>query len=80
MPDAAEVDQLERVADLDEVVGLEVAVHEAEVVEVLERGQDLEDVGEGLVDGQRVVRPLLARMRSLSTCLSERPPTYSITM
>ena len=24
--------------------------------------------------------PLLARIRSLSTCLSERPPTYSMTM
>ena len=39
---AAEVDQLDRVADLDQVVGLEVAVDEAEVVQVLERGQHLE--------------------------------------
>ena len=52
---ATEVDELDLVADLDDVVRLEVAVDEPEVVEVLERRQDLEDVGEGLVDGHRVV-------------------------
>ena len=57
---AAEVDELDLVADLDEVVGLEVAVDEPEVVEVLERRQDLEDVGEGLVGGDRVVAAGLA--------------------
>ena len=52
---AAEVDQLDRVADLDDVVGLEVAVEQVEVVQVLERGQDLDDEGDRLVDRERVV-------------------------
>ena len=51
----AHVDQLDRVADLDDVVRLEVAVDQAHVVQVLERRQDLDDVGDGLVDRQRVV-------------------------
>ena len=52
---AAEVDQLDGVADLDQVVGLEVAVDQAEIVQVLEGGQHLEDVGQRLVHRQRVV-------------------------
>jgi hypothetical protein len=36
---AAEVDQLDRVADLDQVVRLEVAEDEPEVVQVAERGR-----------------------------------------
>ena len=69
---AAEVDQLERVADLDQVVRLEVAVDEAEVVEVLEGRQDLEDVGQRLVDGQRVVGPAVGPHPLLEHLL-ERP-------
>ena len=52
---AAHVDELDRVADLDDVVRLEVAVDQAHVVEVLERRQDLDDVGDRLVHRQRVV-------------------------
>ena len=70
--DAAEVDQLHRVADLDHVVGLEVAVDEAEVVEVLERRQQLEDVGERLVDRQRVVGAVVVAHPLLEDLL-ERP-------
>ena len=77
---AAEVDQLHRVADLDDVVGLEVAVEQAEVVQVLEGRQDLDDVGDRLVDRERVVAPPFAVIRSLRICLSEVPPTYSMTM
>src|SRR5436305_1579562 len=55
--DGAEVDELDRVADLDDVVGLEVAVQQPHVVQVAERGQDLDDVRDRLVDGERVVAP-----------------------
>ena len=61
---AAEVDQLDGVADLDEVVRLEVAVDQVEVVEVLERRQHLDDVGHRLVDGKRVV-PSAGRLHPL---------------
>ena len=52
---ATEVDQLDGVAHLDEVVRLEVAVHEVEVVQVLEGGEDLDDEGDRLVDREGVV-------------------------
>ena len=50
-----EVDELHGIPHLDEVVGLEVAVDEVEVVQVLERGQHLEDERDRLIDGQRIV-------------------------
>jgi hypothetical protein len=49
----AEVDQLDAVADLDDVGRLEVAVQQAEAVQVREGGQHLDHVGERLVDGDR---------------------------
>ena len=51
----AEVDQLDRVPDLDDVVRLEVAEDQVEVVQVLEGRQDLDDEGDRLVDRERVV-------------------------
>src|SRR5262249_60516407 len=42
---AAEVDQLHRVADVDHVVGLEVAVDQAPLVQVVEGGQHRRQVG-----------------------------------
>ncbi len=53
-PDTAEVDQLERFLTLDDVVGFEVAVQEAQPVQVPEGGQDLQHVGDRLLEGQRV--------------------------
>jgi hypothetical protein len=50
-PHAAEVDELEVVPDLDDVVRLEVAVDQAEVVQVLEGREDLDDVGEAWSTG-----------------------------
>ena len=44
--DAAHVDELELLFGLDDVVRLEVAVDKAPVVQVAERGQDLQRVGE----------------------------------
>ncbi len=41
---AAEVDELQRAPALDHVVGLEVAIQQPVLVEVTERGQNLEDV------------------------------------
>ncbi len=69
---AAEVDQLHRVADLDQVVGLEVAVDQPEVVEVLERRQHLEHVGERLVDRQRVVGAVVVAHPLLEDLLERR--------
>ena len=48
-------------------------------MEVLEGRQDLEEVGEGLVDGQRVV--LAGGLQALLEIdFSDVPPTYSMTM
>lgn len=77
---SAEVDQLDLVADLDHVVGLEVAVEHPVVVQVGEGGHHLEHERERLVDGQRVGRSPLASSRSFRICLRLGPPTYSITM
>ena len=68
---AAEVDQLDAVADLDEVVRLEVAVDQPEVVEVLERRQHLDDERDRLVDRQRVV-PAARRSHPVLEQLLER--------
>jgi hypothetical protein len=48
-------------------------------VEVLEGRQDLDDVGQCLVDRDRVVLPV-AFIRCLSRDFSEVPPMYSMTM
>jgi hypothetical protein len=76
----AEVDQLDAVADLDDVGRLEVAVQQAEAVQVREGGQHLDHVGERLVDGIGEKRPPLAFIRLFNRLLSDCPPTYSITM
>ena len=54
--DATHVDELHPVADLDQVVRFEVAVDQAEIVQVRERRKHFQDVGECLVDRQRIVR------------------------
>ena len=77
---ATEVDQLQAVADLDDVGRLEVAVQQAEQVQVAERRQDLDDVGDGLIDRDRREPARSAFIRSLRMMFSERPPTYSMTM
>jgi hypothetical protein len=51
--DTAEVDEFDLVAGLDDVVGLEVAEDQAPVVQVTERGHDLDQVCEGLRRRQR---------------------------
>ena len=79
-PHAAEVDQLQAVAGLDHVVGLEVAVQQTLRVQVRERGEDLDDVRDGLVGRERVVAALVRVMRSFKICFSDSPPTYSMTM
>jgi hypothetical protein len=50
---ATEVDQLQPVTDLDDVGRLEVAVQQAEQMEVGERRKDLDDVGNRLIDRDR---------------------------
>ena len=62
--DAAEVDQLQRVLRLDDVVELEVAEQQARCVQVPERRQDLEHVGDRLGDGQRVGGAAVGSRRS----------------
>jgi hypothetical protein len=49
-------------------------------VQVAERRQDLQDVGESLVHRERVEDAVLARIRFFRICFSEVPPTYSMTM
>ena len=73
-PHAAEVDELDRVPGLDHVVGFEVAVQQPLRVQVRERGQDLDDVGDGLVGGHRVVLPAV-RLQPILQDLLQRPTT-----
>ena len=61
-----------RVAGLDDVVGLEVAVEQALRVQVRERGEDLDDVRDRLVGRERVVLPAVRRHAVLEDLL-ERP-------
>jgi hypothetical protein len=69
----AEVGDLGRALLVDEdVLRLDVAVHDAAGVRGAERAGDLDRVGDRLVDGERPMR----RMRSLSVS----PSTYSKTM
>jgi len=72
---AAQVDELDRVVDLEHVVGLEVAVQQVLLVEVAERRQGLVDVGESTVDRQRVVPPAVGRHPLLEQLL-ERAATH----
>ena len=58
-PHATEVDELDRVAGLDHVVRLEVAVQQPLRVQIRERREDLDDVGDRLVGGDRVVPPVV---------------------
>ena len=51
--DRAQVDELDLVLGHNDVVGLEVVVDHAARVEVVERGQDLEDVRDRDIDGQQ---------------------------
>jgi hypothetical protein len=71
----AHVDELHVVADLDQVVGLEVAVEKPAAVEVGERGEDGEDVSDRLIDRQGVGRPAVGRPAGLEDLL-ERLPTH----
>jgi hypothetical protein len=59
-PDAAHVDELDLLLELYDVVRLEVAVDEPAVVQVAERGQDLERVGERDLERHRAAGLLLA--------------------
>ncbi len=52
-PHATEVDQLQPIADLDDVGRLEVAVEQAERMEIRKRRQDLDDVRNRLIDRDR---------------------------
>jgi len=58
----AQIDQLDRVAHLHEVVGFEIAVQQAVLVEVGECRQDLDQIGERPVDRQRIVASLVGRL------------------
>ena len=53
-PHAAEVDELEIVAGVHHVVGLEIAVEEPAPVQVTQGGQHAQQVADGLIDGQRI--------------------------
>ncbi len=66
-PHAAHVDELELLLGLDHVVRLEIAVHEPPAVQVPERGQHLDRVGERHGQRQR-----LARLAPLQQDLPER--------
>ena len=78
---ATEVDQLDGAARLDDVVRLEVAEHEPELVEVGERGKHFEAEGDGLLDGQRVGPAAVGVARRLSSMpLRLTPSTNSMTM
>ena len=71
---AAQVDQLQRMPGLDGVVDLEVAEQEPQVVQVAERGQDLEHVGDRLVWRERV-RLAAVAVSPRREDLLEAPPT-----
>ena len=62
---------------LDHVVGLEVAVDQAAAVQVAERGEHLDGVGQGRAAGGPTGAPARSPARM---SLSDLPPTYSITM
>ena len=53
--DRAQVNELHLVFGDNDVVRLQVVVHHPAAVQIPQRGQDLEDVGDGQVDRQQVV-------------------------
>jgi len=69
----AEVDELERLIGLDHVVRLEVAEDQPEGVEVPERRQDLEYVGDRLVDRQGIRNAAVGVAPLLEQILQRRP-------
>ena len=77
---APQIDQLQRMPGLDDVVDLEVAEQEPQVVQVAERGQDLEHVGDRLVWRERVRLAAVRLAAAVRICLRLCPPTYSMTM
>ena len=77
-PHATQVDQRQMLVGLDGVVRLEVAVEQALVVQVAERGQYGQHVGDGLFERQR--RSGLAPWCASRSSRSDSPPTYSMTM
>jgi len=53
-PHATKIDELDRIADLNQVVWLEIAIDQTKIMQVTEGWQNLQDVGQRLVNRQRI--------------------------
>ncbi len=76
----AEVDELELLLGVDHVVRLEVAEQQATIVQVAQGGQDLDAVRQYLIAAAAGARCRQRPTWDSTRSLSDRPPTYSITM